>query len=90
MEEKLSSRQLSLQRAAELSRKTDDYLEAKKRIPRGLEMQDQFNESKKKLLEHFQASEEDWNNWKWQLDNIINDVETLSKVLNLTEEAKTI
>jgi len=88
VEEKLSSRQLSLQRAAELSRKTDDYLEAKKRIPRGLEMQDQFNESKKKLLEHFQASEEDWNNWKWQLDNIINDVETLSKVLNLTEEAK--
>lgn len=88
MEEKLSSRKLSLQRAAELSRKTDDYLEAKKRIPRGLEMQDQFNKSKKKLLEHFQASEEDWNNWKWQLDNIINDVETLSKVLNLTEESK--
>jgi glutamate 2,3-aminomutase len=88
VKEKLSSRQLSLQRAAELSRKTDNYLEAKKRIPRGMEMHGQFNETKKKLLKHFQASEEDWNNWKWQLDNIISDVETLGRVLNLTEEVK--
>src|SRR5690554_293688 len=88
VEEKLSSRQLSLQRAAELSSKSSGYLEAKKRIPRGMEMQGQFNKSKKKLLEHFQASEEDWNNWKWQLDNIISDVETLGKVLNLSEDIR--
>lgn len=88
MKEKLSSRQLSLQRAAELSGKTNDYLEAKKRIPRGMEMQDQFDDSKKRLLEHFQANEDDWNNWKWQLDHIINDVETLGKVLNLSEQDK--
>lgn len=88
MTEKLSSRQLSLQRAAELSGKANEYLEAKKRIPRGMEMQDQFDDSKKRLLEHFQANEDDWNDWKWQLDHIISDVETLSKVINLSEQDK--
>ncbi|HHY83090.1 MAG TPA: glutamate 2,3-aminomutase [Clostridiales bacterium] len=88
MEERLSSRQVSLQRAAELAGKASEYLEAKKRIPKGIEMQQAFNASKQKLLEHFRAGEEDWNNWKWQLNHIINDVNTLSKVINLTDEDK--
>ncbi|MFW6262900.1 MAG: lysine 2,3-aminomutase, partial [Thermotogota bacterium] len=31
---------------------------------------------------------EEWNDWKWQLKNRIMDVETLNKVIKLTEEDK--
>ena len=29
---------------------------------------------------------EEWNDWKWQVRNRITDVDTLRKVINLTEE----
>lgn len=31
-------------------------------------------------------AEEDWNDWKWQVRNRIQDVDTLKKVINLTEK----
>ena len=88
VKERLSNRQISLQRAAELSGKTGEYLEAKKCIPRGMEMQQAFDASRKKLLALFNAREDDWNNWRWHMENTINDVDTLEKILNLTEEDK--
>jgi len=30
-------------------------------------------------------TEEEWNDWRWQINNRITDVETLKKVVNLTE-----
>ncbi|RDI92575.1 lysine 2,3-aminomutase YodO family protein [Thermosipho africanus Ob7] len=32
------------------------------------------------------VSEEEWNNWKWQIRNRITDVDTLKQVINLTPE----
>ena len=34
------------------------------------------------------VTEEEWNDWRWQVRNRIKDVETLSKVINLTEQEK--
>jgi lysine 2,3-aminomutase len=34
------------------------------------------------------VSEEDWNDWKWQLRHAIRDIGTLEKVIDLTEEEK--
>lgn len=32
------------------------------------------------------VSEEEWNDWKWQIRNRITDVDTLKQVINLTPE----
>lgn len=34
------------------------------------------------------VTEEQWNDWQWQVRNRITDVETLGKIINLTEEEK--
>lgn len=34
------------------------------------------------------VNEENWNNWKWQLKNRIRNIETLSKIISLTEDEK--
>lgn len=79
-------RLISLERAGVLKEDADSYLKIRKTIPKGLEMQDEFNVSKKILLEHFKATEEDWNDWQWQLDHLIKDVNILKLILDLNEE----
>lgn len=32
------------------------------------------------------VTDEQWNDWHWQVQNRINDVETLGKLFDLTEE----
>ena len=32
------------------------------------------------------VTEEQWNDWRWQVRNRITDIDTLSKVINLTED----
>jgi len=46
-----------------------------------------------KMARHFKeiplwrnVTEEEWNDWKWQLRNRIMDVDTLKQVINLTPE----
>lgn len=34
------------------------------------------------------VSEEDWNDWKWQVRNRVSDVETLGEIIKLTEKEK--
>ncbi|AKL94261.1 L-lysine 2,3-aminomutase KamA [Clostridium aceticum] len=81
-------RQVSLQRAAELKSRIDDYLEERKNIPRGLEMAAVLEARKKKILQILGGTEEDWKDYRWQLKNRISDVETLYKIINLTESEK--
>ena len=45
-----------------------------------------YNNNKNKILEDLNASEEDWNDYKWQLRNRINDVDEIAKYTDLTEE----
>jgi lysine 2,3-aminomutase len=33
------------------------------------------------------VSEKDWNDWKWQVRNVIRDIETLKKVIPILEPA---
>ncbi|SET67615.1 lysine 2,3-aminomutase [Natronincola peptidivorans] len=81
-------RETSLKRAAELKGRIDDYLEARKEIDKGLEMQEALEARKKKILELLGGTEEDWKDYHWQLKNRIADVGTLSKIIDLTEEEK--
>lgn len=81
-------RRISLERAAELKSRIDDYLEARERIPKGLEMEEELNKAKERILKVLGGTEEDWKDYKWQLSNRISDVETLSKIINLTDKEK--
>lgn len=41
---------------------------------------------KKKILKYFNASEKEWNDYHWQLKNIINNLNTLKSLVNLSQE----
>ncbi len=80
-----NKRQIALERAAELKTRIADYLEARKSIPKGLEKASEISKRKTFILEYFKATEENWNDWHWQLKNRIRDVEILQKFLPLSE-----
>jgi len=44
--------------------------------------------NKKRILKYFKASNEDWENWKWHVRNVIRDSKTLSDLVEITEENK--
>jgi lysine 2,3-aminomutase len=73
--ERSKKRKISLERAEELKEFVRDYIEARKEIPKGMELQEQFDETKKRILKMFNATEEDWNDWNWQNKHRIEDVE---------------
>lgn len=76
---------ISLERASELKSKIQDYTDIKNTIPKGIDKEEEINQRKQKILAVLGGTEEDWNDYKWQLTNRITDVETLSKLLKLTE-----
>ncbi|KMQ51817.1 Lysine 2,3-aminomutase [Chitinispirillum alkaliphilum] len=41
---------------------------------------------KKKILNHFNATEEDWNNYTWHISNIIRDYETIQNLVSLNDK----
>ena len=86
----LTNKDISLKRADELKSRIDDYLNIKDTLPTGMsvEVQEQYKKSKAILLKHFNATEDDWNDYKWQLSNRISDVETLGLILNLSSDEK--
>ena len=82
------SRKISLERAAILKTRIDDYLIARKSIKKGLdpEIAKDNKKRKQKILKILNATEADWQDWHWQVKNRISDVETLSKLIDLTGE----
>jgi lysine 2,3-aminomutase len=79
-------RQNAQKRAKNLKATIQDYLEARKNIPAGLDMTEKFNENKKRILQILGAADKDWNDWKWQLENRITSVHILAKLVSLTDE----
>ena len=79
-------RAISLKRAQELKDSIKDYSIKKSSIKTGLTNLDMIEENKRRIIKVFNVSEEEWNDWKWQLSNRITDVDKLSKILNLSKE----
>lgn len=85
------NRKIAQERAGKYVNMISDYLHAKKTIPTGFELRDQIAENKKRILKVLNASEQDWNNYHWQIKNAIRDVKILSKIINISDqEAKDI
>lgn len=76
-------RRLAEERAVELRSRISDYLQVKDQIPTGKKLRDRLKRQKERILQLLGGSEQDWQNWKWQIKNRISNVETMAKVINL-------
>lgn len=79
---------ISLNRASELKSKIQDYINIKDTIPTGMSYQQEKmkNDQKERILSIFNANEENWNDYKWQLTNRISDLDTLLQIISLDED----
>lgn len=84
------SNAISLNRSRELTNIATDNDNHKKLVVSGLDEVSiqRYNENKTKLMKHFNITETEWNNYKWQIANRISNVETLSVILDLDEVEK--
>jgi len=85
---KKSSREISLERAEVLKSRIEPYLEAKEKIFTGLSLQEEIKARQTKIKEILGATDEDWNDWHWQIRNRISDSDKLANFLNLNEKQK--
>lgn len=88
MSDKFTSREISLQRAEQLKVTINSYLEEAEFIKTGFDNCERSQGLKQKILEIYNATDEQWDDWKWQFKNCINDVETLEKIIAVTKEEK--
>ena len=77
---------ISLQRAEKLK----SYREIDKSIPKGTDESSivNYEKQKAKLLGILGAGEEQWRDWKWQVEHRIDKVEDLAKIIKLSEKEK--
>jgi glutamate 2,3-aminomutase len=80
-------RKIALERAKELKDRINDYIAVKDSIPRGMSpvWEEKIEDKKSKMLELFNATQEDWEDWRWQVRNRISDINILSKIIELSE-----
>lgn len=87
-EELDKKRSISLERAKRLKSRIEDYLHAREGIEKGLEIGEHLESRRQEIMRLFQATDEDWNSWHWQMKNRITDVKTLSSIVNLSAREK--
>jgi len=83
-----SSREISLERAEVLKSRIKPYLDARENIFTGLNLKEKIKSRQAKIKEILGATEEDWNDWHWQIRNRITDSDNLAKFLNLSDKQK--
>ncbi len=82
------NREIANNRCATYKKAIQDYLDARENIPCGLRLTEQYRENKGRVLTALGATEEDWNDWKWQTRHTITDVKLLAQIIELTDEER--
>ena len=85
---KKTKREISLERAVELKSKINDYLEARKSIPKGLEQEEEIVKRQEAIMKKMNATIDDWNDYQWQLINRITNADRLAEFIDLTDSEK--
>ncbi len=77
-------------RSADLSRMARDMDKFTKRYSFGLddEAKRRRYENKLRILRHFNATDFEWSDWKWQVRHIIRNAEILSRLIKLTYQER--
>lgn len=80
--------QIALERASKLKGRIQEYVDVKDTIPRGMapDVEAKHEKQKRKILAVLNATEKDWDNYEWQLENRISDLETLLKIISLDDD----
>jgi glutamate 2,3-aminomutase len=73
----------ALERAKVLNAAVADYHEALKTIPTGFKNWQQILRNQERIKNYFQASDDDWDSWRWQLKNRITTSAVLKELLPL-------
>jgi lysine 2,3-aminomutase len=75
-------------RSADLSRMARGMEKFTERYSSGLDddAKRRRYDNKLRILRYFDATDFEWSNWKWQVQHIIRNVETLRKLIKLTDE----
>ncbi len=75
-------------RSADLSRMARTVEKFTKRYPSGLDENTKRRRysNKLRILRHFDATDAEWNDWRWQVRHIIRDEKTLSALVKLSDE----
>jgi len=81
-------RQIGIERCESYAASIEDYLEARKNIPAGLDLADDYAAGRKRVLDALGGTEEDWQDWKWHVRNTITDVDTLVKIIELSDDER--
>ncbi|MBR4174938.1 MAG: KamA family radical SAM protein [Lachnospiraceae bacterium] len=82
-----NSREISLKRAARLKAAMDDYV-AFRKAHIDEEAKKDVAGMKRRIMEYFNATEDDWRDWKWQVSNRISSADVIGEFLNLSPEEK--
>ena len=86
MEKKTTdSRVVSKERASVLKGRIQDYLDEKDNIITGLHVEEKIRANQEKIKKHLSATEEQWNDWHWQIRNRFKSAKELRNILDLTE-----
>lgn len=88
MKKNKTAREISLEKAEKLKERIKPFLEIKESIPTGLKLNEEIKKRQKFIKTYFKATEEEWNDWHWQIRNRIDDVNVLDKIIGLTELQK--
>jgi len=73
------------ERFDKLRNEISDYENIKDRIFTGIEDYEKILYQKKKILKYLNATEEDYNNYHWQIKNRFTSAEGISKIIDLSE-----
>ena len=79
------NRQIARERNEERIALIQDYLNVRDSIPTGYTRREQILENKKHILKVLGGTEKDWDDYRWQLKNVIKDTEVLAKILHLSD-----
>jgi glutamate 2,3-aminomutase len=77
------NRKIARERAQKYVDMISDYLAVKDKIPTGFNRYEQIKENKARILKTLGGSEQDWDNWKWQIGHLIRDTKVLGKLIRL-------
>lgn len=81
-------RQHALERCRSYKESIADYLAIKDSIASGLDLTEQYHQNRDRILKVLGGTMENWSDWRWHMQNVIKDLETLSKIIELSEEEK--
>lgn len=78
------NKKAGLKRAEQLKGKIEDYLAVKDSIPTGFTHWERIRENQENIRKLLGATESEWRDWQWQIQNRIGDGEVLNKIIELT------